>query len=344
MNAEWQRFLGSLGARIVEGEAVFEAGGPGDCNLWDLSHLGLIRVAGDEAETFLQGQLTNDIRLLKPDTSQLGSFCSPKGRMLASFRLFRLGDAIYLQLPRERLAPILQRLRMFVLRAKVSIDDASDELAQIGLAGDCALGILGDLAGPEVDAAVQREGICAVRLPGDRPRFLLAGEPDAVRARWEHAAHRARPANAASWRLLDIRAGIPTVYEQTAEAFVPQMVNLQLVNGVSFTKGCYTGQEVVARMQYLGKLKRRMYRVRFDAERCPAPATELFSPTSESGQGPGRVVVAAPGAEGGCEALVVVETDIAGSADIRVGDADGPVLTFLDLPYAFEDSTTATSG
>lgn len=342
MNAEWQLFLESRGARLVDGEAVFESGPRGDCNLWDLSHLGLIRVTGEDAETFLQGQLTNDVRQVKADRSQLSSFCNPKGRMLATFRLFRLGDSICLQLPRERLAPVLQRLRMFVLRAKVTVDDASDELIQVGLAGECALGILGDLAAPDVDGVIQRDGLCAVRLPGKCPRFLLAGRSDTVRGWWEHASHRARPANAASWRLLDIRAGIPTVYDQTVEAFVPQMLNMQLVNGVSFTKGCYTGQEVVARMQYLGKLKRRMYLVRTDTEACPEPGTVLFSPASESAQGTGRVVASAPSPVGGCEALVVVEIDIAGSADLRLGDANGPALTFLDLPYPFEESASAT--
>ena len=118
------------------------------------------------------------------------------------------------------------------------------------------------------------------------------------------------------------------------EAFVPQMANLQAVQGVSFTKGCYTGQEIVARMQYLGKLKRRMYRVRVDSPQAPRPGDELFSPHSASGQGTGKVVSAAPAPEGGYEALVVIEIAAADSGEVHLGAPDGPVLTFLDLPYA----------
>jgi hypothetical protein len=135
------------------------------------------------------------------------------------------------------------------------------------------------------------------------------------------------------WALLDIRAGLPTVYDQTAEAFVPQMANLQLVEGVSFTKGCYTGQEVVARMQYLGKLKRRMYLARIAAADVPPPGTDLYAPGSESGQGTGKVVDARRAPAGDIEALVVVETGSAETGDVRLGGPDGPPLTFSPLPY-----------
>lgn len=337
MNSEWQAFLESQGIGIEDGVAAPAPGNLGDCNLFDLGQFGLIRVSGEDAADFLQGQLTNDVRELAADSSQLSSYCSPKGRMMASFRLFRLGDDILIQLPRTRLGPILQRLRMFVLRSKVTLEDASDDLVQIALAGDCAPAILGDLAPAAADEAVQGDGLVVVRLAGDRPRFLAAGTPATITALWQQAAGTATPAGAAAWRLLDIRAGIPVVEEETVEAFVPQMTNLQLINGVSFTKGCYTGQEVVARMQYLGKLKRRMFRVSVDMDPCPAAGTELFSPRSASGQGAGRIVSAAPAPGGGCEALAVVETAVAESGEVHVGSNEGPVLTFLDLPYRFEE-------
>lgn len=341
MNAQWQAFLDNAGIAVSDGMADISPGNLGECNVFDLNHLGLIRASGEEAESFLQGQLTNDVRALASDSSQLSSYCSPKGRMMASFRLFRLGSDIIMQLPRERLDPILQRLRMFVMRSKVELTDASDELVQIALTGNCALAILGDLAPTEIDATVQGNDLVVVRLAGGQPRFLITGSPDAAIAQWEKAAHRAVPANDEAWRLLDIRAGMPTVVDKTTEAFVPQMTNLHLVNGVSFTKGCYAGQEVVARMQYLGKLKRRMFRVRIDDSSCPDPGTELFSPDSASGQGAGRIVTAAPSPDGGCEALAVVETSIAESGKVHIGSNDGPGLTFLDLPYGFEEAASA---
>lgn len=337
MNSEWQAFLESQGIGIEDGVAAPAPGDPGDCNLFHLGQFGLIRVSGEDAVDFLQGQLTNDVRELTADHSQLSSYCSPKGRMMASFRLFRLGDDILIQLPRTRLGPILQRLRMFVLRSKVTLEDASDDLVQIALTGDCAPDILGDLAPAAADEAVQGNDLAVVRVAGDRPRFVVTGTPATVTALWQRAADNATPAGAAAWRLLDIRAGIPVVEEATVETFVPQMTNLQLINGVSFTKGCYTGQEVVARMQYLGKLKRRMFRVSIDTDTCPAAGTELFSPQSASGQGAGRIVSAAPAPDGGCEALAVVETAVAESGDVHVGSNEGPVLTFLDLPYPFEE-------
>ena len=336
MNQQWQSFLESAGARIDDGVARFDPGALTPCNLFDLSHLGLIRVRGEDSVTFLQGQLTNDVRKLDAAHSQLSGFCSPKGRMLASFRLFRIGDDILLQLPRSRVAPMTQRLRMFVLRSKATVDDVSDELAQFALAGDCAPGLLGDLARGAPDEVAQGDGFACVRLAGEQPRFLVVGAPDALSSLWRKAADLAAPANTEAWRLLDIRAGLPAVQEQTVEAFVPQMTNLHLVNGISFTKGCYTGQEVVARMQYLGKLKRRMYRVKLEGGDCPAPGTALFAPGSESGQGAGRIVDAAPSPDGGCEALAVVETSAADSGEVRIGDAQGALLQFLELPYGFE--------
>jgi folate-binding protein YgfZ len=305
-----------------------------DCAVTDLSHFGLIRAGGADLRTFLQGQLTNDVNQVGPDLAQLSSYCSPKGRMLGSFWIFQRGDALYLQLPAERLDAILKRLRMFVLRAQVTLEDASAELARFGVAGDCAADLLP--FAPAADrASITRDDITVIRLPADRPRFEVIGPPEALGGLWAAVADRAVQTGPDFWALLDIRAGIPNVFEDTVEAFVPQMANLQLVGGVSFTKGCYTGQEVVARMQYLGKLKRRMHRVHIDSGDRPAPGSEVFSPSSESGQGAGRIVDAAPSPEGGFEALAVLQISSAEADDLRLGDAAGPALRLLDLPYTF---------
>jgi hypothetical protein len=215
----------------------------------------------------------------------------------------------------------------------VELADASDELARLGIAGDCAAEILGDRLPGEPLGAVQRDGITVVRLPGDRPRVEVIGAAAALKPLWERAEALAAVAGADFWALLDIRAGLPTVYDETAEAFVPQMANLQLVEGVSFTKGCYTGQEVVARMQYLGKLKRRMYLARIAAAEVPPPGTDLYAPGSESGQGTGKVVDARRAPGGDIEALVVVETGSAEGGEVRLGGPDGPALSFSPLPY-----------
>jgi len=306
-----------------------------DCAITDLSGLGLIRAGGADVRDFLQGQLSNDIHAVSPERGQLSSYCSPKGRMLGNFRVFQRGEDLFLQVPKELLAPIHKRLSMFVLRSQVTLSDASEELARFGLSGTCAADLLPFVPQGDHDT-LSRNEITVLRLPGDTPRFEVIGPAEQLAPIWQDALGEATQTGGDFWRLMDIRAGIPTVYEETVEAFVPQMANLQLINGVSFTKGCYTGQEVVARMQYLGKLKRRMYRARVDTDTPPAPGTEVFSPSSESGQGAGRIVDAAPSPEGGFEVLCVLQISSAEAGDMRLGDAEGPVLELLPLPYAFD--------
>ncbi len=306
-----------------------------DCALTDLSHFGLIRAGGPDARSFLQGQLTNDIDAVTPELAQFGSYCNPKGRMLGSFWIFQRDEDLYLQLPTERLASILQRLRMFVLRSDVTLDDASHELARFGLSGDCAENLL-PFAPTADKACLTRDRITIIRLPGDRPRFELVGPPDTLAGHWERLRDNAQQTGAEFWSLMDIRAGMPNVFEDTSEAFVPQMANLQLIEGVSFTKGCYTGQEVVARMQYLGKLKRRMYHARIDSHQAPARGAEVFSPSSDSAQGAGRIVDVAASPEGGYEVLAVAQISSAEADDLCLQDAQGPRLHLLGLPYLFD--------
>lgn len=305
-----------------------------DCAITELSHLGLIRAGGSELRGFLQGQLTNDIHAVTAQTAQLSSYCSPKGRMLGSFWIFQRGDDLYLQLSVERLGAILKRLQMFVLRADVRLEDASGELARLGIAGECAAGLL-PFAPDQARACETRDGITVLRLPGDRPRFEVIGEPAALAALWTGLAEQAEQVGPDFWSLLDIRAGIPNVYDDTAEAFVPQMANLQLVDGVSFSKGCYTGQEIVARMQYLGTLKRRMYLAHIAAGERPAPGTEVF-PATGGEQAVGRLVDAAPSPEGGFEALAVVQIADAESDALHLAGPAGARLTLRPLPYAYD--------
>ena len=154
---------------------------------------------------------------------------------------------------------------------------------------------------------------------------------------WEKLSGNATPASREHWELLDIRAGIPTIHSDTTEAFVPQMINMQLIDGVSFTKGCYTGQEVVARMKYLGKLKRQMFLAHVDMETVPAPGTTLDAESSESGQGAGKVVNAQRSPDGGVDLLAVVELSSHDSDAVHLGDTSGPKLSFKELPYSLQE-------
>lgn len=341
MNNQWKAFLESRSARIdEEGNVQFPAApAEADCALSDLTQLGLVTVSGPEAASFLQGQLTNDVVGLATDRSQIGGHCSPKGRMLAAFRIFKMDDEVYLQIPRNMVDAIVQRLKMYLLRAKATIENASDRLVAVGIAGDCAPSLLSSSleAIPEHDNGLARSGeLTTIRIPGGPvPRFEVLGPAPALGKLWDELAAVASVVNAEYWALSDIRAGIPSVFPETSDAFVPQMANLQLIDAVSFTKGCYTGQEVVARMQYLGRLKRRMYRAQVRADLLPRPGDALYCPSSSSEQATGRIVDARTNAKGDCELLAVVEIEAAEAGEVRLGGPEGPLLSFSEPPYGF---------
>ncbi len=343
MNQQWKQFLESQSTTISTGdEARFENGQQlPDCALFDLSHLRFIQISGDDAEFFLQGQCTSDIRKVSPEHHQLAGYCTPKGRMLANFRIFSHQGSYTLQLPSDTAEALLKRLSMYILRSKVRLEDISDRLVAIGLAGDCATELLATTFKniPESPGdSVQQDGITLMRIPGPSQRFEIIAQPEQATGLWQAFTNAAKPTNQELWSLLDIRSGIPTIHAGTAEAFVPQMVNMQLLDGVSFDKGCYVGQEVVARMKYLGELKRRMYLARADAANPPQPGDELYSNVeTESGQGAGKVVMSAPSPQGGYELLVVIANSCLEANALHLGDSSGAKLELLSLPYRFED-------
>lgn len=342
MNLSWKTFLESHTATVDEkGVVSFSDGVPfPECGLYDLSHLGLLRVSGEDAADFLQGQLTNDINSLAENRSQMSGYCTPQGRMLANFRVFRRDGAFLLQLPLELLEAVQRRLTLFVLMSKVTLEDASDQLVRIGLAGSCAPRLLVKLFQETPDEAgdvVHADTVSLLRLPGPTARFEAAGPAEAIIELWDRLSGQASPATADHWGLMDIQAGIPTVYSATTEAFVPQMTNMQLVDGVSFDKGCYVGQEVVARMKYLGKLKRRMRRAHVTCDQQPQPGAEIHTTgTATSGQGAGTLVDARPAPDGGYEVLTVVEDAGFEQNNLHLGSSTGPRLEFLPLPYDFD--------
>lgn len=327
MNNEWNVFLQQQNIENAETQA--------GCALCDLSDLGLIRVSGEDARDFLQGQLSNDIHLVDEQRGQLSALCNHKGRMFGLFTLFQREGEIYLQMPLERLPAILMRLRMFVLRSKVLLEDATDELVCIGLAGDCAEDLLEQMP-QEMLQQTRQNDVSLLCMPDEAGRVQLIGPAQSVKDIWRQFATKATVVNSDFWPLQNIRQGIPNVYNSTAEAFIPQTLNLQLLNAISFTKGCYTGQEVIARMKYLGQVKRRMYLAHFDAEVIPAAGERLYSASSKSGQGAGQIVDVRPDPAGGFTALVMIQIDTAEANDLQLGDAEGVKMTITDPPYGFD--------
>ena len=316
---------------------------------FELPDLGLIAVDGPDAADFLQGQITSDIRELAADRTHLSSHCSHRGRVLAIFRLLRLDGVIHLLLPRERIPDLLKRLRMFVLRSRVTLADVSDRLHCLGLAGVGAPALL-EARGLPVPAAADElavdpagpTGLAVLRLPGAAPRFMLLVPDAAPNPPRTWLAAGAPPADPAAWTLLDIQAGLPWVYESTADTFVPQMLNLDLLGAISFRKGCYTGQEVVARLRYLGKLKRRLHVAEVASERAPRPGDELYAPESQSSQASGWVVETAPLGVGRHALLVVAEIAAAASGGVRLGE-NGPWLRLEPPPQGLDDDSGAAA-
>lgn len=346
MKAEWLDFLNDNGAEVEDGQVVSYGNLERERRMvqtglviCDLSHQGLISVDGEDASEFLQGQLTNDIRNVSEQHSQLSAYCTHKGRMLANFRVFKRGESFYLSLPMSQMEASLKRISMFVLMAKVIIKDSSLSLVKMGLSGPNAAQILGDLLPEipaEVDDTTQCNELTIIKIAGPHPRYEIIGELDALKKIWQQLDVHAAPVGAGPWESLDIRAGIPTIYPLTSEAFVPQMTNMQVINGVSFKKGCYTGQEVVARMQYLGKLKRRMFRVHIDTDEPVNPADKLFAADSSTAQGTGQIVSAQPDPDGGHIALAVINIADTEKSQLKLHNETGPAVTLQDLPYQVE--------
>ncbi len=285
-----------------------------------------LTVAGPDATAFLHGQFTNDVAGLAVGAVQVNGYCSPKGRMLATFPLARTADAEYLLAVPADIAPALvRRLRMFVLRSKVVVMPLADTHVCIGSAGTAGTGSAGPPAvRVETDATV-------LGLPDGRTLTVC---PAAMApACWERATRAATPAGAPVWDWLAIRAGVPVVTAATQDKFVPQMLNFELIGGVNFQKGCYPGQEIVARMQYLGRLKERLYRAHVGGTETVAAGTSLFG-AQFGDQACGTIVNAAPAPGGGHDVLAVIQTASAQSDSIRLAHAaDAPVLALLPLPY-----------
>lgn len=342
MNPNWQNFLKNRGAHF-EADQVCDFGDAkseldmtaSGTVLAPLDQFGLIRATGKDAATFLHNLLSNDVQHLGSNRAARCGFCSPKGRLLADFLIWREGRDYLLQLSTDLLPALLKKLGMYVLRSDVELSDASSEIVLLGLAGSgasTALKALGlDAPAAPFDVSHIAEGVLICL---DERRYQMAIRADTAPDVWGKLVAQARPIGTPAWRWLEAVAGIPHITSVTQEEFVPQMVNFELIGGISFTKGCYPGQEVVARTKYLGKVKRRTYRVHV-SEGCPPPGTNLYSPDLPD-QSCGKVIEAVPSPAGGCEMLASMLMTSAETGDVRVGSADGLRLAFRPLPYPLE--------
>ena len=307
----------------------------------DLAPLAVLAIDGADAASFLQGQLSSDVVGLGPGACQYTSYNSPSGRMLANFVLWRAGpsegDGFRALLPADIAAAVRKRLAMYVLRSKVTVTDISTTLVRCGVGGPAAAAAVGAALGaaPPPFGVVRTEDVTVLGVPG--PRFVVLAGIDRAGAVATALGGSAGPAGFAVWQWLTIRAGVPVITAATQDKFIAQTANWDLLGGVNFRKGCYTGQEIIARSQYLGRLKERLFVFRAPATAIAA-GDRLYSPVFGD-QACGTVVNAAPGPGGDIELLAVLQLAAADSGDVRLGTPDGARLAPLALPYEVPAAT-----
>jgi len=303
----------------------------------DIGDMGVVEVSGADAPALLQGQLTADLRTLTASQSLLSAWCNPQGRALALFRVVRRDDGFLLTTPREMIEPTIKRLRMFVLRARVTIDDASEALRCIGIAGSGVASKATSMpALPDsIDTCVRHGDVIAVRVPGAQPRWQLIGPPASLARTWRELSTTCRTVGSAAWSLLDVLAALPQVFAATRERFIPLTLNLDALGAIGFKKGCYTGQEIIARMKYRGHLKQRMHigRVK-DGRVAPAPGMRLAIAGAEMSVG--DVVQASVHPDGGFVISAIVTTELLGHHAVHLDSAAGPAIEWLPLPYPLD--------
>ena len=310
-----------------------------DVLLCNSSERGLIKVSGDDAETFLQNQLTNDIRNVTESNHQASAWCSPKGRIIANFQIFKKQGDFYLALSADLIPHVLKKLRMYVMMSKVTIEDITDSMIHFTFAGknvDKLMSDFLDITLNKDENVIHHETITLLHSSlsdSDVARFdTFVDDLEQAKSLWNQCREVAIPVSGSGTKYLNITAGKPEISVASTEAWIPQMVNYIQVDGVDFKKGCYPGQEVVARLNYLGKTKRRMYRVEIETDQLPEVGASI---KSEKDAQAGKVLNAVLKADGNVEALAILK--IADATNPLTLAANDAIISMLDLPYGVDD-------
>ncbi len=329
MNPDWKAFLSAQNTQFTELTNTQEE------MLFDLSGRALIKVSGEDAESFLQNQLSNDIHNVTETAHQSSAWCSPKGRIIVTFQIFKRADCFYLSLSADLLDHVIKKLRMYVMMSKVTLEDVTESVVHFGYAGELQT-IIENV--PSASGQTTQHGnLSILRIAGDTPRYeIFSDSGDNVdgindaKQLWEQCAENAKTINNNGWDYLNILAGLPDISEASSEAWIPQMVNYIAVGGVDFKKGCYPGQEVVARLNYLGKTKRRMYHLQINTDQLPDINESI---TSDSDKAAGKILNVAINPAGKVEALAILKI---AEADKTLMLSDNTV-EILELPYSLDE-------
>jgi len=287
MNPNWKTFLLSQHAQLDDHATITFAASlvPNDKVLCPVLHLGVLTVSGVDAASLLQGQISCDVHELTKTKSSLGALCNPKGRVITSFLLIKKAEVYLMVLPIALLEAVKKRLQMYILRSKVSITDASEHY--------CLLGLSSSALATEAFLHTQQQDLISIQFSATHSRSLVIAEAEMAIEFWtEQLATGYLPENSEHWRYLDLLDGIPWLTNESSEEFIPQMLNLDQLGAISFTKGCYTGQEIVARTHYLGKAKRSLFLAECAVPKAPSPNEIVVDDTTDDAQPIGRVLQA----------------------------------------------------
>ena len=302
--------------------------------LVNLNHLVCYRVEGEDATAFLQGQFSNDIKAVTSAAGQLSSYCTPKGRMLAIFYICKRDDCYFLLTSKDIAEEVVKRLQMYVMRSKVSIKPMEDALI-LGVCGNNYLEILTSLQLSPTDGHYQvsaNDSFIAMNIPAANSRYLIVGDQSCAQHLQKLDIKKMNIYSASYWQWLDIMAGLPSITKNVQEAFVPQMANMELIQGVSFSKGCYPGQEIVARLHYLGNANRRMFRVCVEQDKPINIGDDIY--THESDQPIGKFISVVKEKDNKYSALAVLRIEAAKKNQLAIGSASGNSAQIMPLPYA----------
>ncbi len=344
MNNDWKQYL-QANAPLHYDPVVSAAAVDNGTIICDLSQFDTLVIAGDDAATFMQGQFTNDVDKVDASHSQISAICNKKGRMIANFRLFKHQQNYFLSLKSDLTDKTIQHLQNYILRAQVAIQEVSEQLIHIGINGDASTELLlpfipeinNSSTKDEIDAVSFNDDFIAIRIAGDelanKPRYEIFCSFEKAKILWGKISEQTEVVNPNVWDYLNIQAGLPFIDANTSEEFVPQMVNMELINGVSFTKGCFTGQEIIARTHYLGKQKRRTYHIKINTDIAPVIGANLATDTSTENQYTGTLVTSYQTAENTYNALAVIQIKSAEEGQLKLKGTES-TISLLDLPYS----------
>jgi folate-binding protein YgfZ len=335
MNTEWHDFLTHSAAN-----AALPSEGPAFCGL---TSPGLLKVSGDDAATFLQGQTTCDVHALRPGRIGVGAICTAKGRVVACFRLLRSEQGFYLLLAADLTGPVQKRLQMYVLRSKVVLEDLSPTWGMLGILNKGGEWTPADSGIPLAPGSGEwletPDTLLALTLDDNSERLLIAAPTATARRLWAKLQESLPVVSSEAWRLKDIEAGYPEIAAATSEQFLPQMLNLDILGGIGFKKGCYTGQEIVTRTHYLGQVKRRMFRLRCAGiEEDIGAGAVIYDLSEGEPKLVGQVVTVARESATSRQVLAVLSLEYADGNGLKIAKPDGPTAEVLPLPYSLDFS------